>query len=84
MHNPLWCNNMKFSNCLIFAVIEALKNGHYITLRKTRHSHHCFFKYHFLVIPKDIAKKHGYSFVPQKDLGKYPLPIFKGSIKQGD
>ncbi len=77
---------MKLSNCLIFAVLEAIKKDKYIVIRKTRMEHNCpGCKYHFLVIPKEVIDKHAESYKPIKEtLGKYPPPLFEGKIKKGD
>lgn len=76
---------LKFSNCLIFAVSKAIREGKYIVIRKTRRNHKWpFCKYHFLVIPKEIVDENAISFVPERDLGDWPCPLFKGVIKKGD
>jgi len=74
------------SNCLIFAVLEAIKKGKYIVFRKTRHKHNWFcFNYHVLTIPPEIVEQHAESFVPEKgDLGPLPQPLFRGRVKKGD
>jgi len=77
---------MKLSNCLIFAILEAIKNDKYIVIRKTKMNHKCpFCKYHFLAVPKEIIDKYAESYVPKvSSLGDYPLPLFRGHIVKGD
>lgn len=76
----------KVNNCLFFAIWRSIKNDKYIIIRKTRRKYLWpFCRYHFLVIPKDIVDKYAESYVPKKDdLGKLPLPWFRGYIKKGD
>ena len=75
-----------FSNCLLFEVYRAVKDGQYIVIRKTRRKYKWpFCKYHFLVLPKEIVDEYAVSYTPvKKDLGDWPCPIFKGFVKRGD
>jgi hypothetical protein len=77
---------MTLNNCLFFAVLEALKKGKYIVIRKSYKDYYWpFCHYHFLVIPKEIIDKHAEAFVPEiEDLGSFPLPVFWGFINKGD
>ena len=78
---------LKFSNCLIFAVLKAIREDKYIVIRKTRRNHKWpFCRYHFLVVPRKIIDEYAESYHPLiEDEGKdWPCPLFKGIIKKGD
>ena len=76
----------RFSNCLLFAALDAIKNDKYVVIRKS-HMHHRwpFCHYHFLTVPKHIIDEYAESFVPEAgDTRDFPPPLFKGHVKKGD
>ena len=76
----------RLNNCLLFAVLEAIRNDKYIVIRKTRRNYRwpCC-RYHFLVVPKSIIDEFAESYLPEAEtLGDWPCPLFKGVIKKGD
>jgi hypothetical protein len=81
----MW-NRWKYNNCLLWAILEAIKDNQYIVIRKTKHHHRWpFCKFHFLVLPKKIVDVYARSYVPKKEtLGKWPPPFFRGYEKDGD
>jgi len=80
------CKHNRLNNCLIFAILEAIKNDKYIVIRKSKHTYKWpFCHYHFLVMPKEIVDEYATAYVPiKKSLGNWPSPLFQGRIKKGD
>lgn len=83
----LYNKNKKFNNCLFWALWKyfvAEKRRGYLAVRVSTHAHWFLIKIHILWHPPE-PNGHFESFVPVKeDLGRFPPPLFKGRVVQGD